>query len=879
MDHLEVSSATTPMQSLKSVAAPASKPSDSVVFCLVVSFLVGLLYTIWFMGPQVLNPRNISWLTYDPVTHYVEWEFFRHDPKWHWPLTYTTHLGYPIGESGALTDFNSLMALAFKPFSSVLPEPFQYFGIEILLCCGLQFFFAWRLFRRLVGTNTLGILLASAFFLISPPLTYRIVGHYSLSNHWVLLAALLLFFQVQTVPAVSVRRFMISSLLLGALVVPINPYLAFEVLLTIAAAVLSLMWQRRLSLVKAFGFMALLGVVCGFVAYGIGFFIPGGKGYASGGYRYFSMNLLSPLDNMSFGRFLPRLPQLAEGQYEGYNYLGFGVILLALLVAFYFLSNRQKLKSLDKRWVVPLSLCCLVLTLMALSTRVSLGTHVVVDLDPHEKLTRFLAPLRSSGRLFWMPYYTIMIAVLVAPLLLLRKVQANALLAVILLVQIADTAPLRHFVYFETTKGLVARYSQPLRSPVWASLGTTHENLMVLPAWQCDPASPGGRPGYGIFGLLAAAQKMRINSYYSARYTEVGYDYHCHQAIVDLSTKPLSPDTAYVVTPELAVMIEQGPTGPGKCHHVDEFILCSAKTDFGLNPSLTTAYEPVSGALHDPGFEDGRLATWPSFQKVNASVNTSQVHSGIQSVAESDDEGSVYQDLKGLDPGAMYVVSAWVSSSPGTTATAQIALYDPSKDVSKDSTEWHVGPEWQLLTDSMVAGDSGTLRLHLFRRKGSGTVYWDDIKVYKLTSSSANLKDAILDPGFEDKDLAAWPSFLHANSTIATDRARTGSHSLVQTAGDGSVWQDIRGLEPGRTYVITAWVSSSPGSTATAQIGAWDPGTNTSTTSPELKPGSDWQLLTHSRVASESGTLRLHLFRKDGTGPIYWDDVSVNVQK
>lgn len=86
-------------------------------------------------------------------------------------------------------DFNPLMALALKPFSPILPEPFQYFGIEIVLCCALQFFFAWRLFRLLVGRNTLGALMASAFFLISPPMTYRLVGHYSLSNHWVLMAA------------------------------------------------------------------------------------------------------------------------------------------------------------------------------------------------------------------------------------------------------------------------------------------------------------------------------------------------------------------------------------------------------------------------------------------------------------------------------------------------------------------------------------------------------------------------------------------------------------------------------------------------------------------------------------------------------------------
>ena len=108
---------------------------------------------------------------------------------------------------------------------------------------------------------------------------------------------------------------------------------------------------------------------------------------------------------------------------------------------------------------------------------------------------------------------------------------------------------------------------------------------MVLPAWQCSGnSSPGQWDGFRIFGFLAVAQKMRTNSYFSARYTQVNSDFHCKQAIAALSEQPLSPDTAYVVTPALAAVIARGPTGPGKCHVVDSFILCSSKTDFGLPP-------------------------------------------------------------------------------------------------------------------------------------------------------------------------------------------------------------------------------------------------------------------------------------------------------
>lgn len=721
-------SSTIELRTSPPVSAPTSKGADSLVFCLIVSLLIGLLYTILLMGPRVLNPRDIGWLTPDPVTHYVGWEMLRHDPHWHLPLTYTTYVGYPVGESAALFDFNPLMAVALKPLSPILPEPFQYLGIEIVLCCALQFFFAWRLFRLFADRNTLGVLLASAFFMISPPLTYRMVGHYSLINQWALTAALLIFFQLQLAPETTLRKFVVSSLILSAVVVAINPYLAFEVLMVLTAAVASLLWQRRLSLSRTVGFMALLGVVCGLIAYLVGFFISGGKGYAGAGYRYYSMNLLAPFDPQGNGSILYRaLPHFTEGQYEGYNYLGAGVILLIVLVVAYLVSKRGQLKALDKRWVVPLLLCCLVLTLMAFSTKVTFGSHTVLDVDPQEKLTHFFAPLRACGRLFWVPYYTILIAVLVAPLLLLRKPWGNVVLAVILILQVADTAPLRRWVRATINHG----YAHPLRSPLWSALGSVHKNLVVLPAWQCDAAgSPGGGQGYAIFGLLAAEQKMRINSYYAARYTEVSREYHCSQSLADLSRKPLDPDAAYVVTPLLAYVIAQGPTGPGKCHDLDGFILCSVKSDFGLGPTLKTTAERVRDAIQDPGFEDADLAVWPSFQNVKAVVSGSQVHSGTHSLSESEGEGSVYQDITGLEPGRVYVISAWVSSSPGATAQAQIALYSSSANLSTFSPTINASPQWQLLTHSMAASDAGTLRLHLFRRPGSGTLYWDDLTIY-----------------------------------------------------------------------------------------------------------------------------------------------------
>ncbi len=243
------------------------------------------LYALLVMGRGPLNPRNIDWLGEDAAQHYIGWELLRQDPHWHWPLMYTNRWGYPVGDSVALVDVNPWMALPFKVLSPLLPEPFQYFGIEAVLTCALQFFFALRLFRLFLGANLWGIVIAGLFFLIAPPLSFRLKFHYCLSNHWLLLAALLVFFQAQQESPGTVRRFIVSALLLGGLGIATNPYIAFQILLVMLAALCSLLWKGKMTLPQAAGFMAALGTICLIIVYSLGFIIPGGRGYGGAGYR------------------------------------------------------------------------------------------------------------------------------------------------------------------------------------------------------------------------------------------------------------------------------------------------------------------------------------------------------------------------------------------------------------------------------------------------------------------------------------------------------------------------------------------------------------------------------------------------------------------
>ncbi len=725
-------SSTLPANAFSGMPAGARRLAwlDSIWFQLALGLAIGVLTTLAVLGPASLNPRNLNWLTPDPAYHFISWELFRQDPHLHWPLTYTQRIGYPQGQAVALTDLNPLLALILKPLSPVLPEPFQYFGFEVVLACALQFLFAMRLLRLLIGSYFWPMLLSSLFFVIAPPLTYRIVGHYSLTNQWLLVASLWIFFRAQRKSDGDTRSLECSSIVLAAIAVAINPYLAFEVLFVLGAAIVSLLWQHRLSLTKAIGVVAAIGITGVVIAYSFGFIIPGGKGYTNSGYRYYSLNLLAPFDPFHFKSILfYTLPQATRGQNEGYNYLGAGIILLTAVVVLLTILRRDKLRKFDRHWAWPLFVSCLLLTVLALSTKITFGSATVLDLDPHEKLSPFFASLRATGRLFWLPYYTILTAVLAGPYFLLRRRWATLLVACALAIQFADTASLRHWVHSEVN---VVR-PQPLKSPVWTELGSEFQNLLVLPPWQCDDiASPGGPDGYRAFGYLAVAQKMRTNSFNSARYNETARDQICTNWASDITEHPLAVDSAYVVSPIVARMIAEGPTGPGKCHDLDGFILCAANRDLGLSPTLMHPAIPVTGAIRDPGFEDNSLSSWSPYLAVKSSLATAQARSGSHSLAEGVAAGSVYQDVSGLQPGSTYTVTAWISASAGASASAQLALFAFGAEAPKFSAALTPRPGWQLLSESVKVGQAGSIRIHLFRNQGSGTLYWDDIQLYQM---------------------------------------------------------------------------------------------------------------------------------------------------
>ena len=142
--------------------------------------MLGVLAFFIIIGPRVLYPTNIAWLegsgdvvrgNSDPAQHYLGWLFFRNS-EWSFPIGLNPTYGLELGNAILFTDSNPLLAFLFKPFASLLPEPFQYSGMWLLACFVLQAWFGWKL-AALLSESTPIKVFSTGLFVFAPPMMWR----------------------------------------------------------------------------------------------------------------------------------------------------------------------------------------------------------------------------------------------------------------------------------------------------------------------------------------------------------------------------------------------------------------------------------------------------------------------------------------------------------------------------------------------------------------------------------------------------------------------------------------------------------------------------------------------------------------------------------
>lgn len=507
------------------------------------SFLLGLLAFLFIYGPGTLDPTNTRWLLNagDLTQHFLGWSFFRND-NWSFPLGKTISYGYPFGISITYTDSVPLLAFIFKLINPILPHNFQYFGIWELICFALSGVFA-ALILKLFTKNNLLVASGVLFFIFSPVMIFRVAGHNALSGQWIVLWALYLFLS-STKEKIQVN--IANWIIVNFVSILVHPYLTLMVLVIYFGYEINKFLAERkilqnlLRIVAVLASLILAVVILGLYSSDISLLEPG--------LGYTSMNLNALVNPIGWSKyFLKDLPLESVWQYEGFNYLGFGMILLAITALVVYFKNifSRKKESTSKFINVGIIFIILFCLFFSLSNRVTFSNHLLFSYPLPKIVEKAWSIFRATGRIFWPVYYLIYIFVFIQLFGLVKTRRGELLLAVVLLLavtlQVVDIKP--GLDYSNKVFSAKNNYTDPFKSDFWQKI-LEHKHIVVLPPYEKNSSDKGF---YDIIADYSARNKLTVNSGYFARGPYDKISEFANEKTDSLESGVFNPDEIYIL--------------------------------------------------------------------------------------------------------------------------------------------------------------------------------------------------------------------------------------------------------------------------------------------------------------------------------------------
>ena len=263
-------------------------------------------------------------------------------------------------------------------------------------------------------------------------------------------------------------------------------------------------------------------------------------GYGGAVFGFFSMNLYSP--------FVPQISSLFNrhkvidptgGQYEGFNYVGAG--LLALFALSVLWAHKAILTGLRKYWCLPL--LCLGLTCFALSTRVYAGSRLILDISNIQ--VGLFNQFRCSGRFFWPVTYLALVLSAAALWPQLEKRRCTWLIFLIVILQISDSDFQRtdQHIYLSHNRTSLTELRGTAQPMIAA-----HQRVTILPSFAC--AGSGDELWQVLDVVFLASEKaVPVNTAFLARVKDV---VDCGREVPDVALRGPGPSELLVFIQEQA---------------------------------------------------------------------------------------------------------------------------------------------------------------------------------------------------------------------------------------------------------------------------------------------------------------------------------------
>lgn len=528
------------------------------------SGLIGGLLFIALFGYEIVNPQNIQWLLKaDYTQHYLGWLFFRNE-SWSFPPGIINNLIYPHSTSIVYTDSIPFVAITLKLISPLLNQDFQYAGLWLLASYVLQGIFGYLCLSQWTRSKFCPVL-GSVFFSISPILIHR-VDQLSLSAHWIVLASIWVYFLPHS------RRSLFGWLFINTLAITTHPYLAVITLTIATAFFIKVNIQHKntlsLSLLKQFFLVVTAAIFAGIIS---GLFIPIIAQY--GGFHIYSTDLLALINPMGYSKVLPTLESIPY-QYEGFAYLGAGMILLCVLALTLVYKKKSDLKRY--RWIsiMPLFIVSTLLLIFSMSDIITLnGKTVITLIDLYVPIEPLTLIFRAPGRFIWPFYYVLMIFVISFYLRYLKETSAMIIVGTALLIQIYDV----HEAYNRVSSSVSSKgHYTEMSSPKWSSLDHRISEVHIVPPYlpYCNSTpEPDADAQYVAIALFAAKHNAAINSGYTARMPASVSPSFCNSYMKRLLAGNFRNNVLYFIENNLLyakLTIYKNLI----CKHIDDFNVC-----------------------------------------------------------------------------------------------------------------------------------------------------------------------------------------------------------------------------------------------------------------------------------------------------------------
>ncbi len=261
-------------------------------------------------------------------------------------------------------------------------------------------------------------------------------------------------------------------------------------------------------------------------------------------YGLYSFNLNSLYNAQGFSTFLPQYQLVRVQQYEGFAYLGLGIILLFIIIVVHLIKTKFRItKTIFKKKYLLLIFLAIITSAFAITNIVTFNQNIILELWTPSLIIKLGGIFRACGRFIWVFYYLIFFFLL----LYFIKIKISnrikiIILMLIVIVQIYDTKTL--FIFRDLASGNFQM--KKISEHQWTEITSNFKKIVTYPPFNNNLISP---LDYQDLCFIALKNRIPITTGYVARDTGDLNKKFSDSLNVSLSEAQIEDNDLYITSP------------------------------------------------------------------------------------------------------------------------------------------------------------------------------------------------------------------------------------------------------------------------------------------------------------------------------------------